>query len=275
MSMNTKYGLGFIGAGNMAAAMLNGILKNKLYKPEDIIVYDTDKAKLNWICSNTEGIKPARNNKSLAESTELIILAVKPNYIEDVLKEIKEVLTENHTLISIAAGVKIDFLREKIGGRCRIIRTMPNTPAMVGEGMTAICRADDIPDEIMIQVKRLFKAFGRVEYMEEKMLNAATALSGSSPAYVFMMIEAMADGGVLMGLPRDLSYRLSAQAVLGAAKMVLESGRHPAELKDIVCSPGGTTIEAMRVLENNGMRNAIIEAVKACTEKGNQLGKGK
>jgi len=266
--------LGFIGAGNMAAAMLNGILKNKLFRPEDIIIFDTDKRKLEGLCSST-GIVPAENNRYLAESTDLIILAVKPIYIESVLKEIKGALTENHTLVSIAAGVKTDFLREKTEGRCRVIRTMPNTPAMVGEGMTAVCRSAGIPEDIMEQIERIFLSFGRVEFMEEGMLNAATALSGSSPAYVFLLIEAMADGGVLMGLPRDLSYRLSAQAVLGAAKMVLESGRHPGELKDMVCSPGGTTIEAMQVLEKNGVRNAVIEAVKACTEKADRMGKDK
>ncbi|NLM12678.1 MAG: pyrroline-5-carboxylate reductase [Epulopiscium sp.] len=258
-----KYG--FIGAGNMGYAMLKGLTKNG--KKDDVIFTDVSKERIQWIKNQLE-IESCDNNKDLVNNTKYIILAIKPQYYSDVLDEIKEVISINHIIISIAPGISIDSIKNQLRNDVKIVRAMPNTPALIGEGMSAVSFSDDLfSEEERKDVIKFFSSFGAVEEIEEKLMNAVVPISGSSPAYVYMMIEAMADAGVLAGLSRKMAYTLAAQSVLGSAKMVLETGIHPGELKDAVCSPGGTTIEAVAILEKAGFRSSIIEAMGACFEK--------
>jgi pyrroline-5-carboxylate reductase len=201
----------------------------------------------------------------------VLILAVKPNILEKVVKEAGEALC-GKAVISIAAGWTSKMLQDLMPA-CRILRVMPNTPALVGEGMTAMSKAHTLTAEESLLAERIFSSFGRAVWVEEYMMEAVIGVSGSGPAYAFMFIEAMADGGVLKGLPRKTAQEIAAQTLLGAAKMVLESGMHPAELKDMVCSPGGTTIEAVRRLEEKGMRSAVMEAVAASADKAESMKK--
>ena len=213
------------------------------------------------------GITIASNNIEVAEKCDIVFLAVKPNLYEMVMKEIKDSKTIDKIFVSIAPGKTMEFLESHLGADAKILRTMPNTPSMVSEGMTAICPNSNIDSEELELLVKLIESFGAVEIIEEKLFDAVVAVSGSSPAYVFMFIEAMADAAVIQGMPRAQAYRFAAQAVLGSAKMVLESKSHPGELKDMVCSPGGTTIEAVAVLEERGMRSAVIEAMRKCGQK--------
>ncbi|HPD01708.1 MAG TPA: pyrroline-5-carboxylate reductase, partial [Acetivibrio sp.] len=181
-------------------------------------------------------------------------------------------MDDKKILVSVAVGIPIKFYQGIVGADKRIVRTMPNTPALVGEGMTLMCW-ENVSDDEGKTVREIFECFGKVEYLDEKLMSEVTALTSSSPAYVFMFIEAMADAAVLSGIPRNLAYKLAAQAVLGSAKMVLETGKHPGELKDMVCSPAGTTIEAVSSLEKNRFRYAVIEAMNECTRKALEIGK--
>lgn len=264
--------LAFIGGGNMASAMLKGIVQQDILQKENIWVYDIDGHKLETVTKEL-GVQAADSNVHAVSSADIIVLAVKPVYAATVVQEIKDALSEDKILISIMAGISSEALQTLIDHRCPVVRTMPNAPAFIGEGMSVICQPQGLKLEDFEMVQALFKSFGRVEVIEERLMDAATAMSGSSPAYVFLFIEAMADGGVRMGLPRDVSYRLAAQAVQGAARMVLESGMHPGVLKDMVTSPGGTTIEALSVLEEYGLRSMMMEAIKVCADKSAQLGK--
>ena len=200
------------------------------------------------------GIAMTADNREVAAFAEVLILAVKPFYYEDVIKEIRDVVADDTIVVSIAPGKKLTWIEGLFEKPLKIVRTMPNTPALVGEGMSCI-----------------FAGFGKTEIVEEDMIDVVVGVSGSSPAYVFMFIEAMADAAVADGMPRAQAYRFAAQAVLGSAKMVLETGKHPGELKDMVCSPKGTTIEAVRVLEEKGLRSAVFEAMKACVKKGREV----
>ena len=193
-------------------------------------------------------------------------MSVKPQFYASVIEEIKDVVREDQIIITIAPGKTLKWLEEQFGRPLKIVRTMPNTPAMVGEGMTAVCANERVTEEELGEVLTMLNAFGKTEVVPEHLIDVVVSTSGSSPAYVFMMIEAMADAAVADGMARPQAYKFAAQAVLGSAKMVLETGRHPGELKDMVCSPGGTTIEAVRVLEAKGFRSALIEAMKACAE---------
>lgn len=262
--------LGVIGAGNMATSIIEGILKKGVIAPNNIYVYDIDSTKLSSIASKT-GVVPAASNIDLIKNCKVFIIAVKPHVYDSLLKQISDHITNEHLLISIAAGITTDYIKQKIDNKCKVVRVMPNTPALVGEGMTAICVNKDIDNEQREIVNLIFSSLGRVEEVEESLIDAATAISGSSPAYIYVLIEALADGGVLMGLPRHQAYRMAAQSVLGAAKMVLELEEHPGILKDMVCSPGGTTIEAIYTLERNNFRGSIMEAVRNCTLKAQQL----
>ena len=169
-------------------------------------------------------------------------------------------------MVTIAPGKTLEWLKGQFGKEVKLVRTMPNTPAMVGEGMTAACPNELVTEEEKAYVLHILEAFGKVEIVPERLMDAVVSVSGSSPAYVFMLLEAMADAAVAAGMPRQQAYKFAAQAVYGSAKMVLDTGRHPGELKDMVCSPAGTTIEAVRVLEKNGFRSAVMEAMKACAE---------
>jgi len=267
-----SFRLGFIGTGNMASAIIKGVIAHGIVHPNSIHAFDVDLAKLNKLSAEL-GICAAKDNCEVVSNSDIIILAVKPNIYGKVLLEIKDCLEESHILVSIAAGITVDFIRQIIGGRCKVVRTMPNTPALVGEGMTALCTNHDLSLDELKEIKEILRALGKVEEVPENLMDAVTAVSGSGPAYVAMFIEAMADGGVLAGLPRDLAYRMAIQTVLGTAKLLSQSGKHPGELKDMVSSPGGTTIEAVRQLEKQGFRGAIIEAVNACMLKAKSLGK--
>ena len=261
--------IGFIGCGNMGSAMIKGI--KSTYKDNvDIYVSDLDKVKLNKIKEKYNVI--IANNQEVVKNAEIFFLAVKPNVYDEVLNEIKELVSADKIVITIAAGKKISDVQNKLGAK-KIVRIMPNTPAMVGEAMTAIVFNELISEEEKNQISDIIKSFGKLQLVDEKYMSAMTALAGSSPAYIYMVIEAMADAGVLLGLKREDSYKIVAQSVLGSAKMVLESGEIPAKLKDDVCSPAGTTIEAVRVLEQKGIRSAFIEAIKSCHEKSESMSK--
>lgn len=254
----------------MAKAMIRGILDSKRVTAGEIIASaksDTTREKI----SRELGICVAQTNSEVVDFSDVVFLAVKPQYYEEVIKEIREDFGKEQILVTIAPGKTLAWLSEKLGKEKKIIRTMPNTPAMVKEGMMGMCKNEAVTEAEMQQVKQICESFGKAEIVPESLIDVVVGVSGSSPAYVFMFIEAMADAAVADGMPRAQAYKFAAQAVLGSAKMVLETGMHPGELKDMVCSPGGTTIEAVRVLEEKGMRSAVIEASKACVKKGREM----
>ena len=257
--------LGFIGTGNMASAIMGGIIKNNVIPAEEIIGADLFAPGRERV-QKEYGINVTADNKEVAQKAETIILSVKPQFYESVIADIKDVVTDKQIIITIAPGKTLAWLAEQFGKDVKIVRTMPNTPAMVGEGMTAATPNEHVTKEELDYACKILSAFGKVEVVAEHMMDAVVAVSGSSPAYVFMFIEAMADAAVAEGMPRAQAYKFAAQAVLGSAKMVLETGKHPGELKDMVCSPAGTTIEAVRVLEKFGLRSAVIEAEKVCAD---------
>lgn len=261
--------LGFIGCGNMATAILGGILKKQLLSPDEIIASALHQETLDRAAGTWQIHTTCDNRKAAA--ADIVFLAVKPQFYEQVIREIRDTVTETQLIVSIAPGKSIDGITGWFGKKIKLIRTMPNTPAMVGEGVTAVCPAETVTEAELQEVLRLLQACGTAEVMPERLLDAVVSVSGSSPAYVFMFIEALADGAVRDGLPRNQAYRLAAQAVLGSAKMVLETGRHPGDLKDMVCSPAGTTVEAVAALEKAGFRNAVLEAMKACSDKAKNM----
>ena len=257
--------IGFIGCGNMAKAMMTGILSKGEIKKEDITASDASKAALETVCERL-GITAAPNNTETVKSSDIIIMAIKPIYMEEVVKEISPAVGEK-LIVTLAPGKTLSWLHKTFGRDVKIIRTMPNTPAMAGEGMAALCKNEFVSDDEMNTVKSIFESFGKAEIVPETLMDAVCGVSGSSPAFVFMFIEAMADAAVAEGMPRAQAYKFAAQSVMGSAKLVLETGKHPGELKDMVCSPGGTTIEGVGVLESMGFRASVIEAVRAATEK--------
>lgn len=262
--------IGFIGCGNMGQAMLWGMLNSGRIKTSDVIV--STKTLASRVNLNKKyGVEVAERNAEVAMVSDVIILAVKPQYYEEIISEIKGAMWDDKILVSIAPGKSLAWLEEKVGKRVKIIRTMPNTPSMVKEGMTGVCGNDLVTATEMDMVCKLFNTFSKTEIVTEQNMDVVTAVSGSSPAYVFMFIEAMADAAVEGGMPRQQAYTFAAQAVLGSAKMVLETDMHPGELKDMVCSPGGTTIQAIHVLEEKGMRAAVMDAMKACIDKSRNM----
>lgn len=257
--------IGLIGMGNMGYAILKGLLQ--VYAKEDIMFTDVNRERMEAVTAET-GVTHVESNAECANYCKYVVLAVKPQYYDGVLKNIMNVIKEQHVVISIAPGITIANLQEKLGVDRRIIRAMPNTPALVGEGMTGVCfEAGRYDQEEIHTITTLFQSFGKMKIVEERLMNAVVCASGSSPAYVYMFIEALADSAVKYGLPRADAYEMAAQTVLGSAKMVLETGLHPGVLKDNVCSPGGTTIAAVSALEERGFRSAIIKAADACYEK--------
>ncbi len=262
--------LGFIGCGNMAQAMLRGILAGKLYQPEDILVSRRNKKALAQI-EEQFGVKTTTDNKEVAESADILVLAVKPVQFEDVIGEIRNVVKEGVLVISIAAGQTMENIERLFGKNIKLVRSMPNTPALVLEGASGVCFGETVTKDERKCAMDIFSSFGIAHEVSEPMIDTVIGVSGSSPAYVFMFIEAMADAAVADGMPRAQAYEMAAQSVLGSAKMVLDTGRHPGELKDMVCSPGGTTIEAVRVLEEKGFRSAVIEAMKACVKRAKEM----
>jgi pyrroline-5-carboxylate reductase len=258
--------LGFIGCGNMAKAIMGGIIGKGILKPEELIASDTFRPMLEG-AKEKYGICLADSNLEVTENSEMLLLAVKPQYYETVIREIAGSVRPEQIVITIAPGKTLAWLSGTFGKEVKLVRTMPNTPAMVLEGMTAVAPNSLVTKEELEQVLTLLGSFSKTEVVSEHLMDVVTSVSGSSPAYVFLFIEAMADAAVADGMPRAQAYKFAAQAVYGSAKMVLETGKHPAELKDMVCSPAGTTIEAVRVLEEKGFRSAVFEAMKACTKK--------
>lgn len=261
--------IGFIGLGNMGSAILGGILKQGNVKPDDIIV--TDKAQI-AVQKAVEmmKVKAAPGNVAVAEQADVLFLAVKPQIYEPVIKEIASSVKKDAVIVSIAPGKTIAWIDGLFGGK-KIVRCMPNTPALVGAGCTGVCANNLVSEQEMMQVMTLLSSFGKAHLVPENLMDTVVGVSGSSPAYVFILIEAMADAAVADGMPRSQAYEFAAQAVYGSAKMVLDSKMHPGALKDMVCSPGGTTIEAVRVLEEKGFRSAVFEAQKACVEKSKNM----
>lgn len=263
--------IGFIGAGNMGSAIIRGVVQAGFMKPAQIMIWDTSRKRMEELAGELPGLQVAMSSMDLAHRCDMIILAVKPHLLQGVLDEIHPVLG-GKAIISIAAGWTVSMLANALRGTdATYLRVMPNTPAMIGEGMTAMCDDSNFSKEDFAFAKGIFDAVGRTVILPERLFDGVIAISGSSPAYVFMMIEAMADGGVKEGLPRACAYEMAAQAVLGAALLVLSSGTHPAALKDAVCSPGGTTIEAVEELERKGFRAAIMDAMAACAQKSRDM----
>lgn len=263
--------IGFIGCGNMGMAMIGGIVKAGIVPAENVLIFDLDSAKTGAL-KDEFGVLVTESTESLVKASDYIVLAVKPNVYDAVLESIK-IFLEDQVIITIAAGVTIAQVEKIIGTDKPIVRTMPNTPALVNEGMTALCPNDNVEDEVRNNVKVIFESFGKAEFVGEYLIDSVIGVSGSAPAYVFMFIEAMADAAVLGGMPRDKAYKFAAQAVYGSAKMVAETQKHPGELKDMVCSPGGTTIEAVRTMEKHGLRSAVIEGMTACIDKSKKMSK--
>ncbi len=262
--------IGFIGAGNMGYAMLCGLAKNFL--KDEITFTDVNIDRCEFVKRET-GLDYKENNIDVVKSAKYIVLAIKPQYYQLVINEIKEYVTKDHIIISIAPGITIEDLKIEFR-ESKIVRAMPNTPAFVLEGMSGVCFSNDVYlEEEKKLVQKFFTSFGRYEVLDEKLMNAVVCASGSSPAYVYMFIEALADSSVKYGIPRDKAYTLAAQTVLGAAKMVLETKEHPGALKDNVCSPGGSTIAGVCALEEYGFRNAIMKASDACYEKATSIKK--
>ena len=255
----------FIGSGNMAGAMIRGMLASGAAKPEQIVA--TGATGKHFAELEELGIAATLDNRAAARQADILVLAVKPHQYAAVAEEIREVTRPEAVLVPIAAGQSMAAVEAMFGSQRKVVRVLPNTPAMVGQAMTAYCANSRVCPEELAEVRRLLESFGRAEQVPETLMDAVTGVSGSSPAYVYLFLEALADGAVREGMPRAQAYRFAAQAVLGAAKMVLETGQHPGALKDAVCSPGGTTIEAVARLEELGLRRAVLEAERACVEK--------
>ena len=262
--------IGFIGAGNMGKAIIKGILSVGQATPEEILVYDSYQPSLERI-QRELGVSITSSENEVAQKASIIILAVKPNVINEVLNKIKEDITRDKVLVSIAAGTSIEKLSDNLPNETKVVRVMPNTPALVGQGMSAISCNPHVTEEEKQVVLSIFNSFGKAELVSESLMDAVTGLSGSGPAYVYLFIEALADGAVFQGMSRESAYKFAAQTVLGSAQMVLQTGKHPGELKDMVSSPGGTTIAAVKSLENDGFRSAVINAVNASAEKSRNM----
>lgn len=263
--------VGFIGSGNMATAIVGGLLNTGMVKGGEVFVSDASVKALERISARFEGINTSTDNLENIAELDYLFLAVKPHIYEPVIRQIREKVLDKTVVITIAAGKSRAQVLGLFEREIKLVRTMPNTPALVGEGMTAVCPTDNLSSGEVESVLSLLGAYGKAELLEERLFDGYTAMCGSSPAYVYMFIEALADGGVREGLPRDKAYRMAAQAVLGSAKMVLETDIHPGQLKDQVCSPGGSTIEAVGVLEDKGFRSAVMEALRVCARKSGQL----
>ena len=262
--------LGIIGFGNMAEAILGGILECGFVSKEDVIASGKDEAMLKK-ASERYGIGVEKDNCAIVEKSDVILFSVKPQILADVIEEIKGVCTPDKLFVSIVAGKTQAWIAERFGSVHKVVRCMPNTPALVGESGTGICFSSAVSEKEKEYALKMFNCIGKAIEVPEKLMDVVVGVSGSAPAYVFMFIEAMADGAVAMGMPRGQAYEFAAQAVLGSAKLMIETGKHPGELKDMVCSPGGTTIEAVRTLEEKGMRTAVMEAVIRCTERSKEL----
>lgn len=262
--------IGICGTGNMGRAIVKGLAASGLIKAEKIFLYNIHKEKAQALADET-GAAVVDSAAELAACSQGLIMAVKPHILPSSLDEVRGHIKADTVVISIAAGLTLDRLAASLPDKTKIIRVMPNTPSMVGEGMASVSPNQYAAQSDVQAVLDVFRSFGRAELTEERLIDAVCGVSGSAPAYVYMFIEALADGAVQEGMPRSMAYTFAAQTVLGAAKMVLESGMHPGKLKDDVCSPGGTTIEAVHSLERHGFRAAVMDAVIASAEKNKKM----
>ncbi len=263
--------IAILGAGNMGRALLGGLLRGNDVAPDQVRVTRRDSAALEMLRSEFPGLTTTTDNAEAAKGADIVILAVKPQVVQEVIDDIRDHLSENTLVVSILAGITTESLRDALGQDIPVVRAMPNTPAIVDEGATAIAGGRYAEDIHVNQAKAIFEAVGTVEVLPEHMMDAVTGLSGSGPAYVYMIIEALTDGGVKMGLPRPQAARLAAQTVYGASRLVLETGRHPAILRDEVTTPGGTAIAAVADLESHGLRTMLINAVATATKRSEEL----
>jgi pyrroline-5-carboxylate reductase len=268
--MKTKT-LGFVGAGNMAEALVKGLLHAKVVPPEGIIVSDVKTDRLAHF-TQEHGVRTTQDNHELVRASDVVVLSVKPQVIDKVLGLFGGDIKSTQLVISVAAGVPVSAIEARLPEGTHVVRTMPNTPATVQAGATAISAGTHATEEDLEVARALFSAVGRVVTLDETLLDAVTGLSGSGPAYVMLMIEALADGGVKVGLHRDTALLLAAQTVYGSAKLLLDTGEHPGRLKDMVTSPGGTAIAGLHTLESGGLRRTLIDAVEAATNRSAQLG---
>jgi pyrroline-5-carboxylate reductase len=264
--------VGFIGGGNMGEALIRGLISASVLQPEQLRVYDVLGARLEYL-KTSYSIRPSSTIGDVASHSQILILAVKPQVIPLVLEELRPRLDHRPLIISIAAGISLETLRASLPPDSPVIRVMPNTPALVLQGASALSRGPGVTADHMDEAMTLFKAVGSAVEVEERWMDAVTGLSGSGPAYFLLLMEGMIDAGVLMGLPRPVARDLVVQTALGSAKMVQETGKHPAELKDMITSPGGTTIRGLKVLEESGVRGSLMKAVEAATLRSQELGK--
>ncbi|MBE5858868.1 MAG: pyrroline-5-carboxylate reductase [Butyrivibrio sp.] len=262
--------IGFIGLGNMAKALMGGIISKGVFDPADIIGSDPMEA-ARESAAKKFGIRVLNNNADVAKEADIILLAVKPQFLKVAIADIMDEIDDQKLVISIAAGKSLEWIAKEFEKEVKVIRVMPNTPALVGEGCAAVCPNNLCSEGDLNIALEILRSCGTANVVTENLMDVVTGVSGSSPAYVFLFIEAMADAAVLGGMPRKQAYEFAAQAVLGSAKMVLETGKHPGELKDMVCSPAGTTIEAVKVLEESGFRGTIMDAVEAAILRSKEL----
>lgn len=262
--------VGFIGCGNMGSAMVEGIAAAALLKPQDLFVYDQDSNKTEKL-QKKFGLRETNDLPSLCRDCNWLFLCVKPQDMSSLLLLLKPFLRSEHLIITVAAGLPLSFYEEALGKEQKIIRLMPNTPSLVGEGLIAVCKNKHVSQEEEQGVNKLLEPLGRIVSLDEKYFDAVTALSGSGPAYIFLIIEALADGGVEAGLDRELSLLLAAQTVLGAAKMLLVTGEHPASLKNKITSPGGITSAGLLALEEGSVRSLFVKAVTAGVQRSKEM----
>ncbi len=269
MTQNTK--VAFLGAGNMAEALVAGIIKSKMAAPDCLLATDISPTRLS-VLQDRYLIRTGSKNSDAVLWADVIILCVKPQVINEVLTEIQEGVSDKQLVISVAAGVPLKNIQDKVGHTIPLVRAMPNTPAVIQEGVTALSGSCGLASSHLELAKKIFESVGQVVVVDESLMDAVTGLSGSGPAYIYLAIEALIDGGVRVGLPRNVAHVLAVQTVLGTAKMVKETGEHPAVLKDRVTSPGGTTIAGLQRLEEGGLRATLIEAIEAAAHRSRELG---
>ncbi|HUU50161.1 MAG TPA: pyrroline-5-carboxylate reductase [Nitrospinota bacterium] len=270
--MKKNYKLAFIGCGNMGEALIKGLLGKNFISSKNIIGMDISKERLRYI-KKTYSVEAVQRNRDAVKKGDIIILAVKPQDITTVLKEIAGEINRSKLLISIAAGVSLKFIESFSSSKIRLIRVMPNTPALIQEGAAALSKGNYATEDDLETARKIFNTIGKTVIIDEKLMDAVTGLSGSGPAYIFTIVEALIAAGVKMGLSREVSQELSVQTLLGSAKMIVETGEHPARLRDMVTSPGGTTVAGLHVLEKEGLSEIIMNAIEAATKRSKELGK--
>lgn len=257
--------IGFIGTGVMGSAIMEGLIDKHVAEPSEIIGADVFEPSRERVKSQY-GIRVTADNKEAVKDSEVIVLAAKPEFVGGIIDEVREVVTEDQIFISLAPGITLDYMGEHFAKPVKTVRTIPNVAARVGAAMTGACMNEYLDKKDQEKAEYVLSSFGRVEFVPEKLIDSITAVSSASPAYISMVIEAMADAGVIGGIPRKQAYVFAAQAVYGTAKLILDTEKHPGEVKDMVCSPGGITVEGVRVLEEQGVRGAFIDALKTCMD---------